>query len=65
MKKNFSKRCNSACIKMRSAQQMEPNNPRVILLDAMGNSYNPAMFGGSKEKASIGFKHATEFFAQE
>ncbi len=50
---------------MQSAQQMEPNNPRVILLDAMGNSYNPAMFGGSKEKALIGFKHATEFFAQE
>lgn len=50
---------------MQSAQQMEPNNLRVILLDAMGNSYNPAMFGGSKEKALSGFNRATEFFAQE
>jgi len=50
---------------MQSAQQLEPNNPRVILLNAIGNYYKPAMFGGSKENALAGFKRAAELFAQE
>jgi tetratricopeptide (TPR) repeat protein len=50
---------------MQSAQQLEPNNPRVILLDAIGNYYKPAMFGGSKDGALAGFKRAAEFFDKE
>ena len=50
---------------MQSSLQMEPNNPRVILLDAIGNYYKPAMFGGSKENALAGFKRAAELFAQQ
>lgn len=50
---------------MQSALQLEPNNPRVILLDAIGNYYKPPMFGGSKEKALTGFKRAAELFETE
>jgi len=50
---------------MQSALQLEPNNPRVILLDAIGNYYKPPMFGGSKESALAGFKHAAELFEKE
>ncbi len=50
---------------MQSAQQLAPNNPRVILLDAIGTYYKPAMFGGSKDAGLAGFKRAAEFFDKE
>jgi len=50
---------------MQSALQLEPNNPRVILLEAIGNYYKPPMFGGSKEGALNGFKRAAELFEKE
>jgi len=50
---------------MQTALQLAPNNPRVILLDAIGTYYKPSMFGGSKEKALTGFKRAAELFDQE
>jgi len=50
---------------MQSALQLEPNNPRVILLEAIGNYYKPPMFGGSKENALAGFKRAAELFEKE
>jgi len=50
---------------MQSALQLEPNNPRVILLEAVGNYYKPSMFGGSKEGALAGFKRAAELFEKE
>ncbi|MGH7449768.1 MAG: tetratricopeptide repeat protein [bacterium] len=50
---------------MQSALQLAPNNPRVILLDAIGTYYKPAMFGGDKDKALAGFKHAAELFDKE
>jgi tetratricopeptide (TPR) repeat protein len=50
---------------MQSALQLEPNNPRVILLEAIGNYYKPPMFGGSKEVALAGFKRAAELFEKE
>lgn len=54
-----------AGLTMQSALQLEPNNPRVILLDAIGNYYKPVMFGGSKENALAGFKRAVELFEQK
>lgn len=50
---------------MQSALQLAPNNPRVILLDAIGTYYKPAMFGGDKDKALAGFKRAAELFDKE
>jgi tetratricopeptide (TPR) repeat protein len=50
---------------MQAALQLEPNNPRVILLEAIGNYYKPPMFGGSKEGALAGFKRAAELFEKE
>jgi tetratricopeptide (TPR) repeat protein len=50
---------------MQAAQQLAPNNPRVVLLDAIGTYYKPAMFGGSKEAALAGFKRAAELFDKE
>jgi len=54
-----------AGMSMQSALQLEPDNPRVILLDAIGMYYKPPMFGGSKEKALAGFQRAAELFDQE
>ncbi len=50
---------------MQSALQLAPSNPRVILLDAIGTYYKPAMFGGDKDKALAGFKRAAELFDKE
>ncbi len=50
---------------MQSALQLAPDNPRVILLDAIGTYYKPAMFGGDKDKALAGFKHAADLFDKE
>jgi tetratricopeptide (TPR) repeat protein len=50
---------------MQSALTLAPDNPRVILLDAIGTYYKPPMFGGSKETARAGFKRAAELFDQE
>jgi tetratricopeptide (TPR) repeat protein len=50
---------------MQSALQLAPSNPRVILLDAIGTYYKPAMFGGDKDKALAGFKHAADLFDKE
>jgi tetratricopeptide (TPR) repeat protein len=50
---------------MQSALHLAPDNPRVILLDAIGTYYKPAMFGGDKDKALAGFKRAAELFDKE
>jgi hypothetical protein len=50
---------------MQSALQLAPDNPRVVLLDAIGTYYKPAMFGGDKDKALTGFKRAAELFDKE
>lgn len=54
-----------ASLAMQSALKLAPNNPRTILLDAIGTYYKPPMFGGSKETALAGFKRAAELFDQE
>ncbi len=48
---------------MQAAYALEPGNPRVVLLDAIGKYFTPPMFGGSQDKALAGFKKAAELFA--
>ena len=49
----------------RKAQQLAPDNPRVVLSAAISDFNTPEMFGGSKEKGLQGFQRAAELFAQE
>jgi tetratricopeptide (TPR) repeat protein len=45
-----------------TALALEPENPRVVLLDAISTYYTPALFGGSKEKGLQGFRKAAVLF---
>ncbi|PAU93693.1 hypothetical protein CK503_11115 [Aliifodinibius salipaludis] len=47
---------------MGKAKELAPENPRVVMLDAIGKLYKPSMFGGSTEGAIEGFKRAAELF---
>ena len=47
------------------AKQLAPENPRVVLSEAISDFNTPKMFGGSKEKGLQGFQRAAELFAQE
>jgi tetratricopeptide (TPR) repeat protein len=50
---------------MEAAMKMAPENPRVVLLDAIGVYYRPAMYGGDKDKGLAGFKRAAELFEKQ
>ena len=50
---------------IQKAQQLAPDNPRVVLSAAISDFNTPKMFGGSKEKGLQGFQRAAELFAQE
>jgi tetratricopeptide (TPR) repeat protein len=45
-----------------TALNLEPDNPRVVLLDAISTYNTPALFGGSKEKGLQGFRKAAVLF---
>jgi tetratricopeptide (TPR) repeat protein len=45
-----------------TALALEPENPRVVLLNAMSTYFTPALFGGSKEEGLQGFRKATALF---
>jgi tetratricopeptide (TPR) repeat protein len=47
------------------ARELAPDNPRVVLLDAIGAYNTPRMFGGSRERAREGFARAIRLFAAE
>jgi tetratricopeptide (TPR) repeat protein len=47
---------------MAAAKRLEPENPRVVLLEAISLYFTPPAFGGSKEKALAGFKRAAALF---
>lgn len=47
---------------MKRAKKMAPDNPRVVMLDAVGTLFKPSMFGGSIEGAIKGFRRAIEVF---
>ena len=44
------------------AKKMNPDNPRVYLLEAQDKYYTPEQFGGSKEEAKILFEKAQKLF---
>ncbi len=50
---------------MERAKTLAPENPRVVLLEAIGTFNKPGMFGGDKEAALDGFQEATRLFEQE
>lgn len=47
---------------MDKAQRLAPDNPRVVMLDAIATLYKPSMFGGSTQAAIDGFQRAIELF---
>ena len=48
---------------MEKAVALAPHNPRVLLLDAIGELNTPALFGGSKSQAVDKLNRALEIFA--
>jgi len=47
---------------MAQASRLQPENPRILLLQSISLYYTPAQFGGSKEKAMAGFERAAKLF---
>ena len=47
---------------LEEAKKMNPNNPRVYLLEAQDKYYTPEQFGGSKEEAKVLFEKAQKLF---
>ncbi len=47
------------------AKKLDPDNPRVVLIEAISNFNTPITWGGSPEKGMEGFKRAALLFAQE
>ncbi len=47
------------------AKKLDPENPRVYLIDGTGKLYTPPMFGGGVDKAIALFEKAAELFAKE
>jgi len=47
------------------AMDLEPDNPRVVLLKAISDYHTPKMFGGDRERAMAGFQRAAELFCAE
>ena len=50
---------------LKKAEQLAPDNPRVVLSAAIGDFNTPKMWGGSKERALEGFQRAAYLFARE
>lgn len=44
------------------AKKLDPNNPRVYLLEAQDKFYTPEQFGGSKDEAKVLFDKAQKLF---
>ncbi len=47
------------------AVQLEPDNPRVVMLEAIGGYNTPRIWGGSKTQALSGFRRAARLFEEE
>jgi hypothetical protein len=47
-----------------TAKKMDPNNPRIYLLEGQDKFYTPEQFGGSKTEAAELFKKAIELFGK-
>lgn len=50
---------------LKKAEQLAPDNPRVVLTAAISAFNTPKMWGGSKERAIEGFQRAAYLFARE
>ena len=50
---------------LKKAEQLAPDNPRVVLSAAISDFNTPKMWGGSKERAVEGFQRAAYLFVQE
>lgn len=50
---------------LKKAEQLAPDNPRVVLSAAISAFNTPKMWGGSKERAMEGFQRAVYLFARE
>src|SRR5262245_12060863 len=44
------------------AKKLDPNNPRVYILEAQDKYFTPEQFGGSKEEAKVLFEKAQKLF---
>ncbi len=47
---------------MRRALELEPENPRIVLLKAISDYYTPPEYGGSRKRAQEGFQAAAALF---
>ena len=50
---------------LEKSKRLEGDNPRVVLIDGMGDYYTPAVFGGDKQRAISKLEQALELFAKE
>ncbi len=50
---------------LNQAKTLAPDNPRVVLTEAVSDFNTPKMFGGSKARAMEGFERAIGLFEQE
>ena len=50
---------------LKKAEQLAPDNPRVVLTAAISAFNTPKMWGGSKERAIEGFQRAAHLFSRE
>jgi len=58
-------RGNRAQRNLEQAVELAPDNPRVILQDALSDYSRPAMFGGDVQRAAAKLERATTLFAQQ
>lgn len=49
---------------MERAQELAPNNPRVVFLKASSKYFRPRMWGGNKAEGLAGFRRAAALFAR-
>lgn len=47
---------------LENAKKLDPNNPRVYLLEAQDKFYTPEQFGGSKEEAKVLFEKSKQLY---
>ncbi|NUO81435.1 tetratricopeptide repeat protein [candidate division KSB1 bacterium] len=48
-----------------AALRLAPENPRIIMLEAISKFFTPSMFGGDKDLALAGFKRSAEIFDKQ
>jgi hypothetical protein len=51
-----------AAAMLEQARKLNPDNPRIYLLEAQDKYYTPEQFGGSKEEAKVLFEKANTLF---